>query len=221
MKYFILTVFFIIVKPTFSQTITEIDSVSYLMCIELEKTQDEKNDTLRYNQFIETHINKYMSSIDLEEMDRVGQILFFRLQRNCLDFMEVLDHLDPSKVDQVKRMLVQPESVISKKDIAKFKKTKDFYYYEVNGDLTRVKMSNVSWQDSFVDGTTSNLSCSWISSTDFLLTFVESDNQLRKNFSIAGDEFHYTLISKEKDHFLLTVKIPEHSKYEEVKLYFK
>lgn len=221
MKYLAIIPLFLVIRPAFSQTIIEIDSVSNIICMELEKTREVKNDTLRYNNLVENQINQYLKTIDSKDVDRVWQSLYFRLQRNCLDFIEILDRLDPAKSYEIKRITVKPNSTISNKDLDIFKKTNNFFYYEVNGDTTIVSMSNGVWKDYFKDKTTSNLTYKWTSDTDFLLTFVKSDNELRKNFSVPGDKFLYSVISKGKNYYVLTAKIPTHNKYEEFKLYFK
>jgi hypothetical protein len=189
--------------------------------MELEKTRDVNNDTVRYNNLIDNHIDQYLNTLDSKNVNRVGQTLYYRLQRNCLDFIEILDRLDPAKEDEIKRITVKPNSTISNKDLAKFKKINRFFYYEVNGDATNVSMSNGVWEDAFKDKTTSNLVYKWTSDTDFVLTFVKSNNELRKSFSVPGDEFLYSVISKGKNYFVLTVKIPTHNKYAEIKLYYK
>ncbi len=82
-------------------------------------------------------------------------------------------------------------------------------------------MSESKWQDTFKDGSTSNLKYEWTSDIEFLLTFVESNNELRKNFSVPGDEFLYSVISMKDNYFILSVKIPTHNKYGEFKLYYE
>lgn len=220
MRYYVVFLLFLGASPVFSQTIIEIDSVSSVLCIELEKTHDVSNDTIRYNNLIETQINKYLGTVEAKNVDRVGRTLYYRLQRNCQEFVELLDRLHPGKKNEIKRVVTKPKSTISKKDLKLFKKTDSFFYYEVNGDRVDLTMSEGKWEDSFKDQTTSKLDYEWISETDFLLTFIGSDNDLRKNFSVPGDQFLYSVISKEKDYFILTVKIPSHTKYDEIKLYY-
>ena len=52
-----------------------------------------------------------------------------------------------------------------------------------------------SWKETFEDGTISLLSFHKTSNCEFELEFIESNNELRKNFSVTGDKYQYGLSS--------------------------
>jgi hypothetical protein len=205
---------------SFAQTISEIDSISKTFCGVLEETRDNKNDTTRLQSLYENQFGGYLKTIKPTNGKNVGQILYYRMQRNCMEFRELLDRLDPPKMG-VKRVTEKPKSKASEEDLAAFKKTKKFYYYEVNGDVTKVKMAKGKWVDSFKDKTSSHLSYNWTSNCDFELVFIESNNEMRSNFSVSGDVFLYSVISKESNYYTLSVNIPGQLVFEEIKIYYK
>lgn len=149
---------------------------------------------------------------------KVAQQVYYRLQRNCVEFRNILDRLEPPK-EGVVRKTTKPVSKLTKKELQEFKSQIKFKYFEVNGDTTFVTMQNDLWIDEFADKTYSKLNCKWINETEFELTFIESNNEMRSNFSFEGDKFMYYLISKEKDYYLMSVKIPDENVYEESKIY--
>ncbi|WP_124981479.1 hypothetical protein [Nonlabens xiamenensis] len=204
---------------TFSQTITEIDSVSYVMCDYL-KNLEIKNDTLKINALYKNQLYPYLGKIKPSQTEKIGQKVYYRLQRNCVEFRNLLDRLEQPK-EAVTRLTKKPKPEISKKHIKEFKNQKEFYYYEVTGETTRVKMENGKWTDSFPNKTSSNLTYKWINETEFELVFVESDNETRSNFSVKGDKFIYQILSKEDGYYLMTVNIPGQETFEKFKFYYE
>lgn len=204
---------------TFSQTIKEIDSVSNVMCDYLKKLEI-KNDTLKINTLYERQLYPYLGKFEQSNVQKVGQQVFYRLQRNCVDFRNLLDRLQPPKVP-VTRVIVKPNPEISKKEIREFKNQKEFHYFEVAGDTTKVTMEKGEWTDSFADKTFSKLTYDWINETEFELVFVESNNETRSNFSVKGDKYIYQVLSKEDGFYLMTVNIPGQKTFEKFKLYYE
>ncbi|TCP28687.1 hypothetical protein EV195_101868 [Tenacibaculum skagerrakense] len=203
----------------FSQTITEIDSVSNVMCNYLKKLNIE-NDTLKINSLFENQFYPYLGKLDKSKAQKTGQQLYYRLQRNCVEFRDLLDRLEPPK-ESVQRIKEKPKPKISREQLDEFKRRKEFYYFEVSGDTTRVKMEKGNWTDSFSNNTFSKLTYNWINETEFELTFVESNNETRSNFSVKGDKFIYQVLSKEDGFYLMTVNIPGQDTFEKFKIYFE
>ena len=58
------------------------------------------------------------------------------------------------------------------------------------------------------DGTYSKLSFEQLAPDEFVITFIESNNKIKKNFSKAGDKYYYSIISKGKNYYTLCVTIP-------------
>ena len=202
-----------------SQTISEIDSVSYVMCDFLENSEIE-NDTLKINALFEQQFHSYLSTIEQSKVQKTGEQMYFRLQRNCVAFRSLLDRLDPP-TEKVTRVTEKPISKISKKELKEFKKQKEFYYFEVAGDTTTVVMKNGKWTDYFTDNTVSNLAYNWINATEFELIFIESNNVTRANFIVKGDKYLYQVISKSDGFYTVSVAIPGQNVYEDIKLYYK
>jgi len=204
---------------TFSQTMTEIDSVSYEMCDYL-KNLEIKNDTLKINTLYEKQLYPYLGKFEQSQTQKIGQQVYYRLQRNCVEFRNLLDRLEPPK-EAVTRITEKPKPEISKKQLKKFKNQKEFYYFEVSGDTTRVKMEKGKWTDLFSDNTTSNLTYNWINETEFELVFMESNNETRSNFSVKGDKYIYQILSKEDGYYQMTVNIPGQETFEKFKMYYE
>ena len=95
---------------TFSQTMTEIDSVSYEMCDYL-KNLDIKNDTLKINTLYEKQLYPYLGKFEQSQTQKIGQQVYYRLQRNCVEFRNLLDRLEPPK-EAVPRITEKPKGIL-------------------------------------------------------------------------------------------------------------
>lgn len=219
MKKILIILLIITSNITFSQTIKEVDSVSNVMCDYL-KTLEIENDTLKIRTLYEEQLYPYLGKIEQTQIEKVGQQVYYRLQRNCVEFRNLLDRLDPPK-EAVTRLTEKPKSEISKKEMKKFKKQHKFYYYEADGETTNVIMKDGKWTDSFSDNTFSKLTYNWISQNEFELVFIESNNETRSNLSVEGDKYVYQVLSKEKGFYLLTLNIPGQETFEKFKLYYE
>ena len=218
MKKILIALLIGISNLTFSQTISEVDSVSYLMCDYL-KNLKIKNDTLKITSLYEKQLYPYLGKFEKSQVQKIGQQVYYRLQRNCVEFRNLLDRLSPPK-ETVIRITKKPKPEISKKQLKEFKKQKEFHYFEVAGDTTRVKMEKGKWTDSFSNNTFSKLNYNWINETEFELIFVESNNETRSNFSVKGDKYIYQILSKEDGFYQMTVNIPGQETFEKFKMYF-
>lgn len=203
----------------FAQSIKEIDSLSEQMCTFL-RNMDIQNDTMKMDVLYQQQFLPYLSNLEQSKTEKVGQLIYFRLQRNCVEFRALLDRVDPP-AESVARITEKPKSNISKKQINDFKNQKEFYYYESSGNTTQVMMQEGKWIDSFTDKTFSKLNYNWIKGNEFELIFIESDNETRANFSVPGDKFIYQILSKEDGYYLMSVQIPGQNVYEKIKLYYK
>jgi hypothetical protein len=202
-----------------AQTMKQIDSVAFMMCDHL-KDLKIANDTARLEYLYKSQLYPYLETVERSKASETGNKIYFRMQRNCTTFSELLERLEPPK-EAVERLKIKPKPVISIKEVQDFKGKDAFYYFEVNGDSTFVSMKNTRWQDSFADGTVSKLDYNWINDYEFELTFKASNNKARSLFSVVGDTYIYQLLAKETDHYELTVFIPGQSTYSTFKLYYK
>jgi len=219
MKKIILILIIGISNSTLSQSITEIDSVSNSMCDYLKK-MEIKNDTLKINTLYEKQLYPYLGKFQQSKTQKIGQQVYYRLQRNCVEFRNLLDRLNPPKEAAI-RITKKPKPEISKKQLKQFKKQKEFHYFEVAGDTTRVLMKNGKWTDSFSNKTFSKLKYKWINETEFELVFIESNNETRSNFSAKGDKYIYQVLSKEDGFYYMSLNIPGQKTFEKFKMYYE
>jgi hypothetical protein len=203
-----------------TQNIQQIDSISYRFCEFIENMPEMENDTLKFEVFVKRALEPFIHSLDPENAEKIFDQLFFRLQRNCIAFTDLLDVIQPP-AERGDRTLEKPLTKLSAKELAKFKKRSKFYYKEASGEITKLTMKNGKWKDKFVDGTYSLLSYEWISDYEFVLTFKESNNVTRANFSVPGDQLVYGVVEKHSDHYLMFILLPgKNPVYEYFKLYF-
>lgn len=219
MKKLLLSYIFISFSfSVFSQEMKEIDSLSLNMCQHL-KTLKIDNDSLKLYTLYNDKLYPFMDRYQNDDPNKAGMKVFYRLQRNCIEFRNLLDKLN-SPSEKVIRKTSVSKSVISKKDLQHFKSLNVFKYTEASGDTTYVKIINGQWIDHFTNNTYSKLDLKWLSDNTFELIFIESNNETRANFSLKGDKFHYYIIEKKNGYYVLNINIPGQDVYEEFKLYF-
>jgi len=205
---------------TFSQTPKEIDSVSMELCDYLKTLSNIKNDTLKITTLYQDKLYPYLGTFEESKIDAAGQRVYYRLQRNCVGFRELLDRLEPPK-EKIVRITTKPVTKQNKKQLAEFKKRTQFKYKEFDGSDTYVEMKDNKWTDTFTNNTYSKLTYKWLSDDEFQLTFIESNNETRSNFSFEGDKFNYIVLDIKDDHYLVSVNIEGQNIYEEFKLFFE
>jgi len=201
-----------------TQTMKEIDSISIDMCNYL-KTFQHPNDTIRINSFYQNKMNPYLIGLGEEKAEVIGTRLFYRLQRNCGEFRDVLRRIDPP-ADWNEKNMKKPTSKASKQDVESFKELSNFYYFEATGDTTLVVMKEGNWTDAFADSTFSYLTYEWLSDNEFELKFIRSNNETRSNFSVKGDRYVYQILEKSDNYFVMSVNIPGQKSYDLFKMYF-
>ncbi|MBZ9730547.1 hypothetical protein LB467_12705 [Salegentibacter sp. JZCK2] len=200
-----------------AQTHREIDSLSFRMC-DLLKLQEVENDSLKVEMVFEETFYPYLGNISPEKIDKVFNQVYFRFQRNCPAFRAILNQMYPPK-DEVTFQKTEPESEITIRELSDFKKQEKFSYKEVDGNITKVEIKDGYWVDHFSDETFSKLSLEWMSDKEFQLTFIDSNNLTRSNFSFPGDKLNYKIIAKKEGYYLVSVNIEGQKEYEIFKLY--
>ncbi|HEY9169830.1 MAG TPA: hypothetical protein VIN72_10105 [Lutibacter sp.] len=204
---------------SYSQTIKEIDSDATKFCEYIKSTENIKNDSIRINEFYQTQFDPFLSNFEVEKVDKIARQLFYRLQRNCLDFSLLLDRLYPPK-ENVIRITEKPKTKLTDKEIKEFWNRKTFKYFENNGNETIVQLNINQWIDVFTDSTYSKLRYKVINNYEFELEFIESNNESRANYNVVGDKFVYGIIEKKDSYYLMSSKIDSQNHYEIFKLYF-
>jgi len=219
MKKIIVSIIVILVAfSANAQDMLEIDSVSYVMCDYL-KTLTVEDDTLKINMLFEKKLYPYLGLLQKSKAQKAGEQIYYRLQRNCEEFRYLLNRLNPSK-EATLQITEKPISEISKKQLKKFKDQKQFYYFEVSGDTTKVLMENGYWIDSFPHNTFSRMSYHWINDTEFKLVYLESNNEIRSNISMKGDTYIYQVLSKKNGFYLMSITIPGQETFQKFKIYY-
>lgn len=183
-----------------AQNIKEIDSLSVEMCNTLSKKSDLSGEK-KIEATFQKHLVEYFQKINVStqaEADSISTRIFFRLQKNCTAFTELLGALEENKSDWVK-LTEKPISKIAKKDFTSFAKGGQFFYKEYDGTTVSVVVTKNSWTETFADGTTSKLTFVPKDNNEFELIFIESNNETRKNFSVKGDKYKYGIYDKNKD----------------------
>lgn len=191
------------------------------MCSELERNRS-LSDSLRINNIYQKHLYPYLSKFEDKKIDSIGTSIYFRLQRNCSEFVEILNRIEPSNSDweQLEKGY-KPKSILLKSKCRELTQFNNLSYLEYNGDKVTVELKDGIWVDNFIDGTYSKLNFKWINDCDFELRFIESNNEIRKNFSAFGDVYSYSLIEKKEDTFIVITKIPNENNYLKFKIYTK
>ena len=220
-KQFAILIIFFFSTAVFSQNITQIDSVTVAMCHSLEG-MPIGDDNTKINTLFQKHLPDFYKELGVftqSKADSIADKIYYRLQRNCNLFREILDRLEVNKSDW-EILKEKPITKISKKDCTNFLNESVFYYKEYNGSIVNVLIKGNVWQETFEDGTFSKLV--FISKMDgeFDLEFLESNNEMRKNFSVKGDIYNYGIFTKNESSYRIWVKSKDNS-FASFKLYSK
>ena len=178
-----------------------VDSLANEICKTIELSR-EPNDSLRVFNSFHTHLAELTISMDPKEAEDFSNKIFFRLQKNCAIFWKILKRNSP-QTEYWKQVDKIPVSKLTLPDYERFKKIRSFIYFEPTGDSVIVSIKNSQWEEKFADNTFSLLDMKWVNDSTFGLSFVKSDNLIRKNFSNRGDKYTYYLIDKGENYYLL------------------
>lgn len=179
-----------------SQTIQQVDSLASKMCESFKELKEVKDET-KIMMVFEKHLPAFYEEAKVTsqaQADSLVNRVYFRLQRNCQAFLDILAGMEENKSDWGK-LAEKPKSKLSKKESDTFFSGKSFYYKEYDGSIVNVALSSSHWIETFEDGTTSNLLIRPKGSGEFELEFLESNNNKRKNFSVKGDVYRYGIYS--------------------------
>jgi hypothetical protein len=213
MKLILLIPSLFLYLASFAQNKDISDSTLNEMCKTLNSTANKAlPDTDRIKAMLVKHIAAIFENLDETEQNKAVEFIFFRLQRNCNEFQNILLRAEPLKgeweiVDQ------KPLSSLTKINYDDFIKCHTYYYMEGSGDTTHVTITGNIWEDHFTDGTYSRLKLRWLNNASFELEFVESNNNGRKNYSKPGDKFIYELLQKDDNKYKVSVEIPGRKPY--------
>ena len=172
------------------------------ICNSFQNDDSIEPDSIKVVRIFKRDLAPYLQGISDDSAAALTNFIYVRLQRDCVAFKDISDRLngglknsDWSDVD------IEPESEINEKESAAFFKLQHLKYRELNGDTVRASMTDSTWEDLFADGTYSRLSLSKINKSEFVITFIESNNKSRRNFSKPGEQYRYKILKKNDGYY--------------------
>ncbi|MFV8374727.1 hypothetical protein [Flavobacterium sp. LB1P71] len=193
MKHFFLIIIISFLSNSLSaQTIQQIDSVATKMCESLSGLKNIKDD-VQVTMVFQKHLPDFYRRFNIQSQniaDSISDKIYYRIQRNCSAFLDLLNKLEENKSDWHK-LSQKPKSLISKINCNTVLKGGNYYYKEYDGKIVNVLVNSNTWTETFEDNTKSNLVIHPKENCEFELEFVESNNETRKNFSVKGDIYNY------------------------------
>lgn len=201
-----------------SQSIHQIDSLNNQICKSLEKI--DSLDETKFQGVLQFHMPDFYTRYKIdtkEKSDSLMDLVYFRLQKSCNKFIILLSKLEENKSDWGISE-EKPKSDISEIELKNFFITKKLHYKEYDGKIVQVSHVSNLWNEKFEDGSFSKLESKKTSESTFVLKFIESNNETRKNFSIKGEEFKYGIYGKSNNYYNAWV-LSKEGKYYTFKLY--
>jgi hypothetical protein len=202
-----------------SQSNIATDSILNEMCKSIE-TSKEPTDSMKFFSAYAKHFEEWFDKMDGAEQDKLLDYVFFRLQRNCKVFLDMLAKTIEQKGDW-EPLDKKPVSSLNKPACNDFNTRARYYYRESNGDTVRVLVEKGLWIEEFIDGTYSKLNFRWIGDCEFELEFISSNNYIRKNLSVKGDKYRYLLLDKANNYYSASATAVGVEEYSKFKIYFK
>ena len=194
------------------------DSIVSELCRHLKLNRD-REDSIRIELAYQAHLYPYLDKQLEEEVEDIGMNIFLRLQRNCKEFKQILDRLEPL-VGDWKVLNEKPKTRLDRESCRQFLEHREYRYTDSSGDTTRLIIDNGYWTDYFKDGTTSKLEFRWLSDCEFEIEFIESNNYFRMNYSKPGDIYRYVVIDQKDGYYDMGAELVESEQYMRWKLYY-
>lgn len=217
-KIFICCTALVISFSSNAQTQAEKDSVINLICKEIV-ANDKEADSVRVITAFNKYLNGYLLGFPQSKREEVFDVIFYRLQRNCIEFKKMLNKIVPEAGDWV-ALDEKPKTLLSGASCKNFDKQHLFTYLETNNDTTRVEIRDGYWTDYFLDGTYSKLKFKWINDCEFEIEFIESNNTSRKSLSNKGDKYRYLIVDNNGKYYTMVVETVGTSQISQFKLYY-
>ena len=190
-------------RETEAQVNERVDSLTREICMSFQR-EAQPLDSVSIMEVFQLHLTKYFEKMDATQVEQAFDKINIRLQTTCnpyKQYMKRYDTRDWISVDSC------PSPIAGNADLKDFFLIKDFYYIEPTGDTTRVQITENSWTDFLAGNTYSKLSLKRLSPHEFAITFKESNNKIKQNMSKVGDKYYYTIISRDRDAYLLCARV--------------
>ncbi|HTN35489.1 MAG TPA: hypothetical protein VL053_00355 [Arachidicoccus sp.] len=196
---------------------TFIDSLALDICNRID-TSHLDSDTARVLSALRQGVNS-VKNFEGKESAILKQALYLRLRHNCLEFYDFVGkYLPHSKSWKLTSTL--PEPHMNAADLKAFSEYKKFSYIDGNDSIVQLDFANNYWIDHFSDSTYSKLSVHWMDEKTFYISFIESNNNMRRLYSIAGDRYVYHLLEKTDKYFKVATNIEGRQRYTLFNLYY-
>ncbi len=202
MRYFSFYIFagmLCFAAPAFSQSTMDNDSIVNVICIDLNKDKKGTGEE-RINRVVPKHFERYAERFQADSIEAVKSNIFLRLQKLCPEFSKIITAMT-SQYGDWEVVDTEPVSVAKEEDCNSLFIRKQIKYLEPSGDTVNVLLNGSTWEEHFKDGTYSKLSVTHVSPCEFVLKFIESNNEVRRNFSKPGDEYRYITIEKTREYY--------------------
>jgi len=209
-NYFLLLILFVQTKA-FSQSPQTIDSLTNEICASITEKKS-LDDSTRIASSMYGHLEKYIENVPENKREEFFNSVFVRLQVKCEAFITIL-HRNMPKNENWLAVDKMPDSKLTKDECLAFFKIQNYKYVETNGDTTALAIKNGYWNDTMKDGTYSKLKLKKTSDSDFEITFISSNNEIKKKLSRPGEKYYYRLIEKEEGYYVVCVGLPAVNKY--------
>ena len=203
---------------SYGQVDKEKDSLANEICKTVKEAKG-LSDSAIVSFVYEKHVTPFLLNYPVEQREGISDVIYFRLLRNCLEFRNILNKINPLKGDW-QTVSEKPKTQLGKKTCNNFLQYKKYFYLEGNGDTVNLSIENGFWVDKFKDGTYSKLKFEWINDCEFDIGFIESNNITRKNFSKRGDKYRYQILNKNEHYYLMSVEISGTEGYMTFRLYY-
>lgn len=203
---------------SFGQSQNFVDSLSNEICITLGKSKDP-NDSIKVHNSVSIHLHPIFEKMKREDGTELWDKIYFRLQKNCELFWKILKRNSP-ETEHWQDVRKIPESKLTEEDYLEFKTISSFKYIEPNGDTVHVSMAGTQWNETFSDHSFSQLNFKWLNESSYELSFIKSNNKIRKGFSNPGDKYSYYLIDKGTDYYLICTGNPGGDRFSLFKLFY-
>jgi len=191
------------------------------ICNSFQQDESIQSDSIKVERIFDKQLSPYLQGISQDSAKALRDFVYIRLQRECLAFKDISDRLNHKRKKSDWRSVdIEPESEINEESFNNFFKHENLKYLETNGDTSVAYVTDSIWEDHFLDGTYSRLLLSKINKSEFVITFVESDNKGRRNFSKPGDKYRYKILKQNNGYYSMFVQ-PVGSKIKSLfKLYY-
>jgi hypothetical protein len=217
----ILLFLLVVASLTYAQTQQQKDSLAQEMCNTISSLTG-RSDSMRMVIVFNRHLIPFLNKLPEDQRPEAFRAINLRAQRNCEAFALTLDRLNAKAVRKGDWQLFEekPETKLVKKICREIPGHKNYRYVDVTGDTVHIEIKKGIYQETFIDGTFSKLSFNWVSDCEFELTFIESNQAVRKNISKPGDTYKYEVLEKHDTYYVLLVTIDNMKRYTTFRLYY-